>query len=141
MEGGRWKGGGAAGDPAMRNGRANTIVDVLAPLEHEVVIEKAMPSAFFGTHLASFLTYERVDTIVLTGMVTSGCVRATALDGFSYNYRVIIPQECVADRGQTSHKVALFELHMKYADVLPVGEVVAHLEAVASARAGTPAAR
>lgn len=138
MEAGRWKGGGAAGDPAMRGGRANAVVDVIAPGPDDVVIDKAMPSAFFGTHLASFLAYARVDTIILAGMVTSGCVRATALDAFSYNYRVIIPQECVADRGQTSHKVALFDLHMKYADVLPVADVTAHLDALAGTDAGPP---
>ncbi len=104
----------------------------------EPVIAKTWPSAFFGTNLASYLIYHRVDTLVVTGMVTSGCVRGTAIDAFSHNYRVIVPQECVADRGQTSHKVALFEIHMKYGDVLPAEAVISELEAVCAAqRAGS----
>jgi nicotinamidase-related amidase len=73
--------------------------------------------------------------VILTGMVTSGCVRSTAIDAFSYNYRVIIPQECVADRGQTSHKVALFDLHMKYADVVPMAETMEYLRKLAPVEA------
>ena len=124
MERGRWKGGGAAGNPRMREGRANEIVDSIAPRPGEPVIAKTFPSAFFGTNLLSYLVYANADTVIITGMVTSGCVRSTAIDAFSYNYRVIIPQECVADRGQTSHKVALFDIHMKYGDVVPMGEVI-----------------
>ena len=127
MERGRWKGGGAAGNPLMREPRANQIVEPIAPRRGEAVLLKTMPSAFFGTDLNALLVYERVDTLIVTGMVTSGCVRATAIDAFSHNYRVAIPEECVADRGATSHKVALFELHMKYADVLPTAEVLAYL--------------
>jgi len=91
------------------------------------VITKTKPSAFFGTPLASILTYLGIDTIVLGGMVTSGCVRATVIDAFSHNYRVIVPLECVADRSPTSHEVNLFDIDMKYADVLPLAEVLAHL--------------
>jgi isochorismate hydrolase len=67
-------------------------------------------------------------------MVTSGCVRGTAIDAFSYNLRVIIPEECVADRGQTSHKVALFEIHMKYGDVLRLHQVMDELQAACAGR-------
>ena len=107
----------------------NAIVEELEPLPHETVIRKRRPSAFFGTELASLLTFHRIDTIVLTGMVTSGCVRATAVDAFSHNFRVIVPEECVADRVQTSHAVALFDIHMKYGDVVPLAEVTTALEA------------
>lgn len=124
MECGRWKGGGAAGDPRMREGRANDIVDPIAPRAGEPVIAKTFPSAFFGTNLISYLTHANADTVILTGMVTSGCVRSTAIDAFSYNYRVVIPEECVADRGQTSHKVALFDIHMKYGDVVPKADAI-----------------
>ena len=127
MECGRWKGGGAAGNPRMREGRANDIVDPIAPRQGEPVIAKTFPSAFFGTVLLSYLVYANADTIILSGMVTSGCVRSTAIDAFSYNFRVIVPQECVADRGQTSHKVALFELHAKYADVVTLAEALEYL--------------
>jgi nicotinamidase-related amidase len=131
MERGRWKGGGAAGDPRMREGRANEIVDPIAPRVGEPVVAKIFPSAFFGTNLLSYLVHANADTVIITGMVTSGCVRSTAIDAFSYNYRVIIPQECVADRGQTSHKVALFDIHMKYGDVVPMGEVVEYFNTLA----------
>lgn len=130
-ERGLWKGGGAVAHPGMRDPKANQIVQEIAPRPGEPVIAKTWPSAFFGTDLVSYLIYHRVDTLLIAGMVTSGCVRSSALDAFSFNYRVVVPQECVADRGQTSHKVALFEIHMKYGDVLPLDTVLEHLEQVA----------
>jgi nicotinamidase-related amidase len=136
-ERGRWKGGGSIANPGMLDPKANTIVEDLAPQRGDIVIAKTWPSAFFGTDLPSYLVYHRIDTLIVTGMVTSGCVRGTAIDAFSYNLRVIIPEECVADRGQTSHKVALFEIHMKYGDVLSLLQVVAELHAVTAGR--TPA--
>ena len=141
-ERGRWKGGGAAAHPGMRDPKANTIAQEIAPQPGDVVIAKTWPSVFFGTDLPSYLIYHRVDTLIVTGMVTSGCVRGTAIDAFSYNLRVIVPQECVADRGQTSHKVALFEINMKYGDVLPLEDVLGELEAsraVQAASAPVPA--
>lgn len=71
------------------------------------------------------LTYLGVDTVVVIGMVTSGCVRATVIDAFSHNYRVIVPIECVADRSETSHQVNLFDIDMKYGDVVPLANVLA----------------
>jgi nicotinamidase-related amidase len=65
-------------------------------------------------------------------MTTSGCVRATVVDAFSYNFIVIIPEECVGDRGIISHKVSLFDMHMKYADVLPLSEVVQYIDSLKS---------
>lgn len=105
----------------------NEIVSELAPLPTETVIRKRRPSAFFGTELSSLLIYHQVDTVLLTGMVTSGCVRATAVDAFSHNLRVIVPEECVADRVQVPHAVNLFDIHMKYGDVMPLHEVMAEL--------------
>jgi maleamate amidohydrolase len=127
-ERGRWKGGGSIANPGMLDPKANTIAEDIAPQRGDVVIAKTWPSAFFGTDLPSYLIYHRVDTLIVTGMVTSGCVRGTAIDAFSYNLRVIVPEECVADRGQTSHKVALFEIQMKYGDVLPLHQVVSELQ-------------
>ncbi|MEM4274090.1 MAG: isochorismatase family protein [Candidatus Caldarchaeum sp.] len=103
---------------------ANKIYHELSPERGDIVIEKAKPSAFFGTQLVSILNYLNVDTLIVTGMVTSGCVRATVVDAFSYNYRVIVPEECVADRSQISHKVNLFDVDMKYADVMGLDEVL-----------------
>ena len=97
----------------------DTIVDELRPLPGEIVIHKQRkPSAFFGTPLAADLIADRADTVVVAGMTTSGCVRATAVDAFQLNFHVVIPQEACADRSQISHAVTLFDLHMKYADVV-----------------------
>jgi maleamate amidohydrolase len=138
-ERGRWKGGGAIANPGMLDPKANTIVADIAPHPGDVVIAKTWPSVFFGTDLPSYLIYHRVDTLIVTGMVTSGCVRGTAVDAFSYNLRVIVPEECVADRGQTSHKVALFEIHMKYGDVLPLHQVMTELQAACAGRSRSDA--
>lgn len=102
----------------------NTIYPPLEPGEKDLVINKSKPSAFFGTPLTALLNYMKIDSLILTGMVTSGCIRATALDAFSYNFRVTIPIECVADRSQISHEVALFDLDAKYASVLSLHEVL-----------------
>ncbi len=122
LERGLWK---SAPDVVerRRDPVAYRIVDELKPLPAEPVVIKVNPSAFHGTNLVGMLVQNQVDTVVLTGMVTSGCIFATALDAFSYGFRVIVPQEAVADRSPTSHKVALFNIHMKYGDVLPVEEV------------------
>ena len=128
-EWGRWldKGSGAEPDSTLRGKEAHEIADLIEPRAGDVVITKSKPSAFFGTQLASVLTYFRIDTTIVTGMVTSGCIRATVLDAFSHNYRVIVPIECVADRSETSHQINLFDMDMKYADVLPLDDVLATL--------------
>jgi maleamate amidohydrolase len=89
----------------------------------DAIYEKRMPSAFFETRLASFLTWHRVDTVVVTGGSTSGCVRATAVDALSHGYRTIVPIECVADKHESYHFANLTDLQLKYADVVDVQEV------------------
>lgn len=126
-ERGRWK-TTANSSPLMQDTTASEIYPAIAPQDGELVIAKTHPSGFFGTTLLSQLIYYSVDTLIIAGTVTSGCVRATCLDAFNYNFRVIVPQEAVCDRGQVSHKVALFEIHMKYGDVVLVEEVVSYLE-------------
>jgi maleamate amidohydrolase len=128
-EWGRWLGKGTAAEPdsPMRHPEAHEIVDLLEPASGEVALVKTKPSAFFGTPLASLLAWHGVDTVIVTGMVTSGCVRATVVDAFSYNYRVVVPIECVADRSETCHQINLFDMDMKYADVVPLEEVLDHL--------------
>ncbi|MGI6553510.1 MAG: isochorismatase family protein [Bacillota bacterium] len=107
------------------------IVQELSPRhEQDLVILKDRPSAFFGTNLVSYLNYYMVDTLIITGMSTSGCIRATAVDAFSYNYRVIIPLECVADRSETAHKLNLFDIHMKYGDVVGLDYTIKYLESL-----------
>src|SRR5215207_7612953 len=117
-ERGRWKGTSTALGPQLP--KAHDIIPQIAPREGDSVVTKRYPSAFFGTELASLLTYHGVDTLIVTGMVTSGCVRATVVDAFSYNYIVVVPEECVADRGELPHKVNLFDIHQKYGDVMPL---------------------
>ena len=128
-ERGRWK-VTATRHPIMADPAAYEIVPEVAPLEGETVIVKSAPSAFWGTDLAGYLIYHSVDTVIVTGTVTSGCVRDMVLDAFNYNFRVIIPEECVCDRGMTSHKVTLFDIHMKYGDVVPMAEVLEYLNGV-----------
>ncbi len=90
---------------------------------------KRMPSAFFETPLASLLVWHRVDTVVVTGGSTSGCVRATAVDALSHGYRTIVPLETTADKLASYHYASLTDLQLKYADVLPVAEVAEWLAA------------
>lgn len=97
--------------------------------EKDLIYTKRMPSAFFETQLASYLTWHRVDTVVVTGGSTSGCVRATAVDSLSYGYRTIVPEQCVADKHESFHYANLTDLHLKYADVVDVADVTKWLEA------------
>jgi len=108
----------------------NDIVKEVAPQEHDMIFVKKKPSAFFGTSLASYLIDFGVDTLILTGTTTSGCIRSTAIDAFSYNYYCILPQECVWDRGQLSHKVNLFDINAKYGDVLELNPVLQYLDSI-----------
>lgn len=105
----------------------NTILERLSPSKTDVVINKPRASAFFDTHLANMLHYYDVDTLIVTGMTTSGCVRATVVDSHSSNFRTIVPRECTADRSKISHQASLFDLDMKYADVDPLDEVVSNI--------------
>ncbi len=85
------------------------------------MIKKQKPSGFFGTTLASFLTLLGCDSVIVVGTTTSGCVRATAVDAFSHNYRVVLAEEGCFDRSQASHALSLCDMHAKYADVAADG--------------------
>ena len=93
----------------------------------DVIYDKRMPSAFFETALQSLLVWHQVDTVIITGGSTSGCVRATAVDSLSRGYRTIVPIECVADKHESYHFANLTDLQIKYADVVNVSEVVGYL--------------
>jgi nicotinamidase-related amidase len=103
----------------------------------EPLVVKKGASAFFGTNLASILVNERVDTVVLCGATTSGCIRATAIDLLQYGFPALVPRECVGDRAQAPHEANLFDIQAKYADVVSVDEALAYLEEV-PARAPAP---
>jgi nicotinamidase-related amidase len=98
------------------------------PEREDVVITKLRASAFFGTPLAAHLTQLGVRSVVICGESTSGCVRASAIDAYSHGFHVTLAEECCFDRSPISHKVNLFDMHHKYADVLHADEVVRHLE-------------
>jgi maleamate amidohydrolase len=102
----------------------------LEPREDETIVLKKGASGFFGTNLASILISQGIDSVILCGATTSGCVRATAVDLLQYGYPTIVPRECVADRAQAPHDANLFDIHAKYADVVSVEEALAYVESV-----------
>jgi maleamate amidohydrolase len=95
----------------------------LAPQPGEPVIEKQWASAFFGTDLADQLRQGGADSLVITGLTTSGCVRASVVDGLQHNFPVVVPREAVGDRNVEAHEANLFDMHAKYADVHSLREV------------------
>jgi nicotinamidase-related amidase len=99
----------------------------IAPKSGEVVWTKQYASAFFGTSLASTLVSQNVDTLIITGCTTSGCVRASAVDSCQNGFRTIIVEEAVGDRSQNAHQSNLFDLDAKYADVVSLGDVEKYL--------------
>ena len=129
---GRWHGKNSRGteDFQRQAQDGNEIVREIAPHEGDIVIFKDKPSVFFGTPLMSYLHELQVDTLLVAGTTTSGCVRATVVDAFSYNFKVVVVEECVFDRGQASHKVNLFDMQAKYADVVPLEAALSYLDAL-----------
>ncbi len=104
------------------------IVEEIAPKEDDVIIYKQRASAFFGTPLISHLNFHRIDTLLVCGTTTSGCVRATVVDAFSYGFRVAVIEDCTFDRGEVTHKINLFDMHQKYANVISLNEAIEYLE-------------
>ena len=96
---------------------------------------KQRASVFFGTPLVAHLTQLGVQTLIICGESTSGCVRATAVDAYSHGYHVVLVEECCFDRSILSHKINLFDMHHKYVDVMHVDDVVAHLDGMAIRKA------
>jgi nicotinamidase-related amidase len=94
-----------------------------APVPGEIVLKKTAPSAFFGTPLMAALNAYGVDTLIITGESTSGCVRASVIDAKSYRFNVVIAEECVYDRHEACHAINLFDMDQKYATVLPLSEI------------------
>lgn len=104
------------------------IPSTLEPREDELVIEKPRASAFFDTHLANHLHHYDIDTLVVAGMTTSGCVRSTVVDGHSSNFRMIVPSECVGESLEISHEISLFDIDSRYGDVTSLEETVEQFE-------------
>ena len=110
------------------------IQEEVAPQPGELVIHKERASVFFGTPLVAHLRRMGVESLIVCGESTSGCVRATTVDAYSFGFHSTLVEECTFDRSLLSHKVNLFDLHHKYADVMHVDEVVAHLDALVTAK-------
>jgi nicotinamidase-related amidase len=100
----------------------------LAPQPGELVIYKERASAFFGTPLITHLRRLGVESLIICGESTSGCVRASTVDAYSFGFHNTVVEECTYDRSMLSHKVNLFDLHHKYADVMHIEDVVGHLD-------------
>ncbi|NNL84094.1 MAG: isochorismatase family protein [Myxococcales bacterium] len=111
---------------------AAQIVDELAPIPGEYIVRKTQPSAFFGTELAPWLVGRRVDTVIVTGCTTSGCVRATVVDAMSHNFRTVVARDGVGDRALRPHEANLFDMEQKYADLMNCDELIAYFEKLAS---------
>jgi nicotinamidase-related amidase len=102
--------------------------EMIKPLQGEFIVRKARASAFFGTHLITYLVNKGVDCLFVTGTSTCGCVRGTVLDGYSYGFPVFLVEECVFDRSRTSHLVNLFEMNSKYATVISLADALGYVE-------------
>jgi maleamate amidohydrolase len=102
------------------------IDDELEVNEEDIVILKKMPSAFFNTDLTNILISQRIDTLIIAGCTTSGCIRATAIDSFSYGFRTIIAEDCVGDQGLEPHRANLFDINNRYGDILSNRKIVSH---------------
>ena len=124
-----------AGVMTLRAGTAEVEIDPrLGRRPDEPILVKKYASVFFGTDLISRLTARRIDTLILTGCTTSGCVRATAVDGLQNGFRCMVVREAVGDRAQPAHAQSLFDLHAKYADVVSVDETLDYLSRLKSKR-------
>lgn len=118
---------------ALRHGSEAIELDPrLHRAEGDIVVVKHGPSAFFGTGLAPLLVGLGVDTVVICGATTSGCVRASVVDAVQHGFPVLVPRECVADRARAPHEASLFDLQAKYADVISAGDAAGYLTACAA---------
>ncbi len=106
----------------------------LEPEPDDLVIYKERASAFFGTPLSAHLRRMGIESLIICGESTSGCVRASTVDAYSHGFHNVVVEECVYDRSVLSHKVNLFDMHHKYADVLHIADVLAHLEGLPAKR-------
>ena len=103
------------------------IVDELKPRDGEYVVRKTQPSAFFGTNLTAWYVSKGIDTVIVTGCTTSGCIRASVIDSMSYNFRTVVVTDCVGDRALGPHEANLFDMEQKYADLMTCSEIISVL--------------
>ncbi len=121
--------------PALRSltedAPESQVVSDLAPARGEHVVCRIQPSAFFGTGLADWLVAHHVDTVLVAGCTTSGCVRASVVDSMSHNFRTVVVTDCVGDRAEAPHQASLFDMGQKYADLMTSHEVMGRLDLIA----------
>jgi maleamate amidohydrolase len=103
------------------------VVEQLEPWDGEYIVRKTQPSAFFGTNLTAWYVSKGVDTVIVTGCTTSGCIRASVIDSMSYNFRTVVASDCVGDRALGPHEANLFDMEQKYADLMTSSEIIAIL--------------
>jgi len=103
---------------------ATRVVDDLTPARGDLVVRKTAPSAFFGTGLLPWLVARGVDTLIVTGATTSGCVRATVVDPVSHGFTPVVPVDCVGDRSEAPHRASLFDMGRKYADLVTSADMI-----------------
>ena len=103
------------------------IVDQLKPRDGEYIVRKTQPSAFFGTNLTAWYVSKGVDTVIIAGCTTSGCIRASVIDSMSYNFRTVVASDCVGDRALGPHEANLFDMEQKYADLMSSSGILAIL--------------
>lgn len=125
-----WKNVRSFEQPKMTNIDPDEIMPQIAPGPKDIVVRKQKPSGFFGTPMQSYLTLLGADSLIVMGTATSGCVRATVTDAFSYNYRVTLVEDGVFERSQASHAVSLADMNAKYADIVPSAEVIEYINAL-----------
>jgi nicotinamidase-related amidase len=130
-DGGLWLQKAPALAELQLGGRWVEIDSRLERRESEPVVLKKGASGFFGTNLASILVAHGIDSVILCGATTSGCIRATAVDLLQYGWPTLVPRECVGDRAQAPHEANLFDIQAKYADVVALDDALAYLESVA----------
>ncbi len=108
--------------PLKEHSPGSQIVPVLTPVAGELVVRKKVPSAFWGTDLAAWLAFKQVNTLLIAGCVTSGCVRASVVDAMSCGFKPVVLRDCVGDRAMEPHHASLFDLQQKYAEVIDFSE-------------------
>jgi maleamate amidohydrolase len=123
---------GRGADAELR-ARQFDIMTEVAPIDGEVVLRKAAPSAFWGTPLAGYLQQLHADSLIVVGETTSGCIRATVVDACSFRYKVTVVEDCVFDRTEAAHAINLFDIAHKYADVIAHDAAIERLRAVDAA--------
>ncbi|MBI2860701.1 MAG: isochorismatase family protein [Chloroflexi bacterium] len=128
----KWTGSNPRAGDVKANRIGNEIAAEIAPQPGDIVIRKFGPSIFLQTPLINVLTALQVDTVLCTGGVTSGCVRASVVDAATYGYNVVVIEECVFDRFEVSHKINLFDMNAKYANVMPLAQARGYLERLAA---------